>query len=62
MRQSIRRTALLATTRRQFLQATVAAGTGLLGAPAFLRGRNLNEKPTIACIGHSGRVCQRSFL
>ena len=33
----------------------VAAGTGLCGAPAFLRGRNLNDKLNIACIGVGGR-------
>ena len=43
------------TTRRQFLQAGIAAGTVLCGAPAFLRGRNLNEKLNIACIGVGGR-------
>src|SRR5262245_26006998 len=42
-------------TRRQFLQTTMAAGTILCGAPAFLRGRNLNDKLNIACIGVGGR-------
>ncbi len=43
-----------AKTRRQFLQASLAAGT-TLWAPAFLRARNLNEKLNIACIGVGGR-------
>jgi predicted dehydrogenase len=42
-------------TRRQFLQAGIAAGTVLCGAPAFLRGRDLNDKLNIACIGVGGR-------
>jgi len=55
MRQRVRRSTSLAATRRQFLQTMVAAGATLLGAPAFLRGRNLNEKLNIACIGVGGR-------
>jgi predicted dehydrogenase len=55
MRQNIRRIISSSPSRRQFLQVTVTAGTGLLGAPAFLRGRNLNEKLNIACIGVGGR-------
>src|SRR5947207_12152277 len=42
--------------RRRFLKSsTVAAGTFLLGAPAFLRGKELNEKLNIAIIGAGGR-------
>ena len=42
--------------RRRFLKSsTVAAGTYLLGAPAFLRGKGLNEKLKIAIIGAGGR-------
>jgi len=55
MRQKVRRTAPSAATRRQFLQTTMVAGATLLGVPAFLRGRNLNEKLNIACIGVGGR-------
>ena len=55
MREKIQRTSPSAATRRQFLQATLAAGTALCGAPAFLRGRNLNDKLNIACIGVGGR-------
>src|SRR5437762_11018409 len=41
--------------RRQFLRTTTAAGTLLLGAPALLRGKELNEKLNIAIIGAGGR-------
>ncbi len=42
-------------TRRRFLKSSSAAGAFLLSAPAFLRGKNLNEKLNIAIIGSSGR-------
>jgi predicted dehydrogenase len=42
-------------TRRQFGQAVVSSAIGALGAPAILRGRNLNEKLDIAVIGVGGR-------
>ncbi len=42
------------TSRRQFLR-TSAAGVAALGAPAFLRARNPNEKLNIAVIGCGGR-------
>lgn len=41
-------------TRRQFT-GCVAAAAGLLGAPAILRGANLNSKLNIAVIGAGGR-------
>lgn len=41
-------------TRRQFTKTAVAAST-LFTAPAFLRGRNLNERLDIAAIGTGGR-------
>jgi len=42
--------------RRRFLKSsTVAAGTFLLGAPAFLRGKGLNAKLNVAIIGAGGR-------
>ena len=55
MRQNIRRIISSSPTRRQFLQSGIAAGTVLCGAPEFLRGRNLNDKLNIACIGVGGR-------
>ncbi|MCE9607475.1 MAG: Gfo/Idh/MocA family oxidoreductase [Planctomycetia bacterium] len=44
-----------AATRREFLAASTAVGLGALAAPAIVRGRNLNEKLNIACIGVGGR-------
>jgi len=42
--------------RRKFLQTTAAIGVGAtLGAPAFVRGANLNDKLNIAIIGSGGR-------
>jgi hypothetical protein len=40
-------------TRRQFGRAVAGSAMGALAAPAFLRGRNLNEKLNIAMIGVS---------
>ena len=43
-------------SRRQFLQTAAAVtGAAVLGAPAILRGRNLNDKLNIAVIGTGGR-------
>ncbi|MBC8355655.1 MAG: Gfo/Idh/MocA family oxidoreductase [Planctomycetes bacterium] len=43
-------------SRRKFLQSTAAVtGAAAFSAPAFLRGRNLNEKLNIAIIGSGGR-------
>ncbi len=42
--------------RRRFLKSgTAIAGTFLLSAPAFLRGKGLNEKLNVAVIGAGGR-------
>lgn len=41
--------------RRSFLKTAVAASGLSLGAPAFLRGKNLNDKLNIAIIGSGGR-------
>jgi predicted dehydrogenase len=41
-------------TRRSFLQ-TAAASTLLAGAPAFVRGRDLNSKIDVAVVGCGGR-------
>lgn len=43
------------TTRRQFGRALAGTAAAVLGAPAILRGRNLNEKLNIAVIGTGGR-------
>src|SRR5262245_26831393 len=55
MRQKVRgASTLTGITRRRFLQATIAAGA-VCGAPVLLRGRNLNQKLNIACVGVGGR-------
>ncbi len=41
--------------RRDVLRTGLAAGAALLGFPAIVRGRNLNEKLNIACIAVGGR-------
>jgi predicted dehydrogenase len=53
---SVYRSAASRLNRRRFLKSsTVAAGTFLLGAPALLHARGLNEKLNIAIIGAGGR-------
>ena len=43
-------------SRRRFLQTSAVAGASLaFGAPAILRGQNLNEKLNVAIIGSGGR-------
>ena len=42
-------------TRREFVRGTLAAGGVIVGAPAFLRGQNLNNKLNIAMIACGGR-------
>jgi len=42
-------------TRRQFVGETLAVAGAMAGAPAFLRGQNLNNKLNIAMIGAGGR-------
>jgi len=42
-------------SRRQFLAASTSAAVAALAAPAIVRGRNLNDKLDIACIGVGGR-------
>ena len=43
-------------TRRHFLKSSsLVIGAGIVGAPAFLRGQNLNEKINIANIGVGGK-------
>ena len=43
------------TSRRQFLNATIAAGAATFAAPAILRRRGLNEKLHVGVIGCGGR-------
>jgi predicted dehydrogenase len=42
-------------SRRQFHKAMAAAALGAFAAPAVVRGRNLNDRLAIACIGVGGR-------
>ncbi len=42
-------------TRRQFINQATATGLALLGAPAIVRGRNLNDKLNLAIIGSGGQ-------
>jgi predicted dehydrogenase len=44
-----------AMDRRRFLGTVAMAGAATFAAPAFLRGRNLNDKLNIAVIGCGGR-------
>ena len=43
-------------TRREFVGGALATGVLVAGAPALLRGRNLNDKLNIAFIGSGGRA------
>jgi hypothetical protein len=43
-------------SRRNFLKSSsLAVGAGIVGAPSFLRGQNLNERINVACIGVGGK-------
>jgi predicted dehydrogenase len=44
-----------ASSRRQFGRMLAGSAVGAFAAPAIVRGRNLNEKLNIACIGVGGR-------
>jgi predicted dehydrogenase len=47
-------------TRRDFIRtgsATAAAGLAVLGAPALIRGQNINSKVNIGVIGTGSRGC-----
>lgn len=43
------------SSRRQFLNATIAVGASAFAAPAILRGQGLNEKLHVGVIGCGGR-------
>jgi len=55
MKKNKTKTPSRGVTRREFLGATLAAGI-ITGAPAFLRGQNLNNKLNIAFIACGGRA------
>ena len=49
-------TSLSGINRREFLKtSSLAAAAFAFGAPAFVRGQNLNSKLNIACIGIGGK-------
>ena len=56
MKKSARKTRQRQITRREFVGGAVAAAGVITGAPAILRGRNLNDKLNIAFIACGGRA------
>ena len=56
MKHSTRATRGQRITRRDFVGGAVAAAGAVTGAPAFLRGQNLNNKLRIAFIACGGRA------
>ncbi len=56
MKNSTKKTGRRAMTRREFVGGALATGAMVAGAPALLRGRNLNSKLNIAFIGAGGRA------
>src|SRR5690606_12910562 len=56
MKHSTRKARRQSITRREFVGGALAAGAMVAGAPALLRGRNLNSKLDIAFIGAGGRA------
>src|SRR5437667_9482303 len=56
MKQSTKTRSARGMTRREFLGRTMVTAGVIAGAPAFLRGRNLNDKLNIAFIACGGRA------
>ncbi len=56
MKKTTKRTRQRRMTRREFVGGAVAAAGVVTGAPALLRGRNLNDKLNIAFIACGGRA------
>ena len=54
--KKIRTTRARGLTRREFVGGALAAAGAVAGAPAFLRGQNLNSKLDIAFIACGGRA------
>lgn len=55
MRKTTKEQRPFTVTRREFVGGALAAGATVVGAPALLRGQNLNSKLNIAFIGAGGR-------
>ena len=56
MKRATKKTRERRITRREFVGGAVAAAGIITGAPAFLRGQNLNNKLNIAYIACGGRA------
>jgi hypothetical protein len=56
MNQKTRKTRNRQMTRREFVGGALATAGVITGAPALLRGRNLNDKLNIAFIASGGRA------
>jgi len=54
-KKTMKKTLQRQMTRREFVGSTLAAAGMVPGAPAFLRGQNLNNKLNIAMIACGGR-------
>src|SRR3974390_129065 len=56
MKKTPKKTRFGQLTRREFVSRTAVAAGVIVGAPAFLRGQNLNNKLNIAFIAAGGRA------
>src|SRR5258707_12787590 len=56
MRKTTNKTHSLQMTRREFVARTLLTAGAIAGAPALLRGQNLNNKLNIAFIACGGRA------
>jgi predicted dehydrogenase len=56
MKKATNKTQSFQMTRREFVGRTALTAGGIAGAPAFLRGQNLNNKLNIAFIACGGRA------
>ena len=49
-------------SRRNFIRYSTIVSTGIIAAPYFVRGQNLNEKIRVACIGVGGKGDSPDFI
>src|SRR6185436_19312686 len=56
MKNTTKKTESFQITRREFVGRTLLTAGAVAGAPAFLRGQNLNNKLNIAFIACGGRA------